>query len=659
MDLHQLTAWLKAPRYEDHEGKYTFAIVVPPLTPELRNARYGVWTNAKGALSATPPEDGEEEDELASRAQSPIVIDDSPARLPRQEPEAQRSPSLGNGQRQLAVSDIVSVSSPQAQRRKQRNQSSLFRASDDDYESSSDTELQPSMSEATPGRQASGHTSAELTNTALTHADRNEASSSTQPLPSSGPRLTAQERARAAADVIRKQRLEAEAAAEAEEVARREEQRERKRKRKREKEEKLAAAAARARRKLGNGSDADDSKDDVANLRSNLNADAFVRATAPKGRRDFRSQLQKLSKARKGKNKQRNIRDSDDDDDEGGSSSDSSSSSSSGTSSSSAFVVSDDSIEDQRARNDIRAVESQRAGQLHRPSARRPSPSSRSLGITNSRNGGGGGEGPSASALSRNDALLLHGRLDLDEAASEFYHWVVIMLLSLPVSQEDEALMNRARSRLQSHVDDSLRLLSTQAQRRQFGWYLRHYPLFKREAMSRHEGKKGCAACHRKGQACEYRIILSGKPYKQDTLEWLDYGEDAEDSSDMSSNDENRAEHQHPADSTRTYSRRLPPPTASAEAKKSYTSHGRVHVFQCGSSCAERAEAMHGMIHWQYAQLNKVHGSRDFKVLKEKQARGGEITAEDVGRVARSRKDYLKGHLNWFRSVATRLAKAR
>ena len=70
---------------------------------------------------------------------------------------------------------------------------------------------------------------------------------------------------------------------------------------------------------------------------------------------------------------------------------------------------------------------------------------------------------------------------------------------------------------------------------------------------------------------------------------------------------------------------------------------------------------MHKMLHFQYDQLNRVHTSREFKALKEKRARQGDgaITAEDIGRIARQRKEHVKSTLNHFRSVATRLARAK
>jgi hypothetical protein len=245
---------------------------------------------------------------------------------------------------------------------------------------------------------------------------------------------------------------------------------------------------------------------EVDDLRSNINADAFARSTAPSTRKDFSSHLKKLQQARKGI-----VVDSDADD--GSQSSDDSSSgssisSSSGSSSgSSAFVVGDDEIIHESGKVVKRKMPA--------PTKRQRSPMT--LG----------------SVLGR--------KLEFGEACEEYLRWITMKILStvtqLPRSRQEE--LRKARQHLQQYIEDSRRNLSSSVMRRQFTWYLTHYPNLDRRLLfsSEVQDHRGCSACHRSKQKCDSELSFGGRLYNRDTLEFLDTEDEDQMSSDMSSSE--------------------------------------------------------------------------------------------------------------------------
>ncbi|CAO1619541.1 unnamed protein product [Parajaminaea phylloscopi] len=370
-----------------------------------------------------------------------------------------------------------------------------------------------------------------------------------------------------------------------------------------------------ANRASSSASDADE------DLKSNLNADAFARSTAPQERKKFQSQLQKFKQARKkgsGRKRGKNGYPSDSDADSDGSSS---STSPSDSSDSAAFVVSDDSFDDEEARKAHRKQSSKQAGQRRRS----PPDSSFAMGS------------------------LARGRLTVEEASQHFIMWILTRLGDIPVAAQAAELMDASRKRLQEHVDDSLRTITSAVMRRQFKWYLARYPTLERQRLFHSDIKdyRGCAACHRRSQQCDSRIVLSGKPYNKQTLEFMDAGTDEEDSSDMSTGGEDVVEHQHPENPTRTFTSRI-----------NKSNFQKKHVCYVGTFCAARAEALHAGMHWQYKWLNRVAADR----IKLIQARGGaedSIVEADLLRIQSRLAEPLHQALNRIRSTAFRLAGAR
>lgn len=347
---------------------------------------------------------------------------------------------------------------------------------------------------------------------------------------------------------------------------------------------------------------------DKDDLRSDLNAEAFARSTGAHVRKDYRSQLQKFKQARK-KSRRGLKAGSEGEDSDDSDSDDSSSSASSG-----GFIVSDDSIEDDKARK------TQQHGSKRTPPSR---------------------------------SLPMHQRaMDFEGACERFVFWLSTQLLSIPQDASEQKLAAEARRKLQDHIDDTQRLLSSSAARRQFDWYLKRYPILQRETLfsDQVEGHRGCAACHRRKQQCDSRIILAGKPYDHQTLQWMSYETDAEDSSEMSTDADNLVEHQHPDDPNRTYQRRLPLQRTQTPKK---------HVFLVGSHCANRALLQHEAFHWAYMWLNKVSRLPEQKALKERMAQGGRITSEDIGPVVRKMKLALNRDLMSMRNKSVSMSGAK
>lgn len=168
------------------------------------------------------------------------------------------------------------------------------------------------------------------------------------------------------------------------------------------------------------------------------------------------------------------------------------------------------------------------------------------------------------------------------ERYHEYIRWVIRYALDLEVTPSMEA----ARTNLREKFRGDYNSLTTQGNRRQFTWYLKHYPFFERRPMTREEKKEhvGCAACGRKTQKCEDAFVVWGKIYRLETLlKRSDYT-----SSDMSSE----------AEDCKTV---LP---------------GKKFLFYLGSKCAKVASVKHRLLHWERRVLNDINQMPLFKTLE-------------------------------------------
>lgn len=364
--------------------------------------------------------------------------------------------------------------------------------------------------------------------------------------------------------------------------------------------------------------------EDSDDLVADLNADAFARSTGTTMRKDFSARLKKFQAARKKGNP---IQDSDADSSD--SDSDSSSSSSS-SSSSDGFIVDDE------------PVSKKAKGKGNKPGKKPPNKPS---GIR------GPNGGPSfSSSSSIMSSLASRRRLDIGEACHEYCRWLLCKIFDLNVPEAQKDQLWAAREQCQRYADDSKRMITSVAMRRQFTWYLNHYPTIVRRGLFSSQVKqhRGCAACHRKSQTCDSKLILSGKPYDRKSLMFLDPEDDREMSSDMSTDADNAVEHAKPDDHGFPYTTRHPPPR-------------KVHIFYAGSYCASRATLYHALTHWEYQLLQNVYRSTSVKELLE--ARDGpqarQVTAADIDTVADIWKGKLTGQFADHRSKATELSRAK
>jgi hypothetical protein len=204
---------------------------------------------------------------------------------------------------------------------------------------------------------------------------------------------------------------------------------------------------------------------------------------------------------------------------------------------------------------------------------------------------------PPPSLVSR-DLLSDVRAMTRPQKMQEYIRWVIRYALDMELTPDMIAVRTNLREKFKGDYSS----LTTQGNRRQFTWYLRHYPFFERRPMTREEKSKhrGCAACGRTKQKCKDVFIVWGEIYKLDTLEQRsDYT-----SSDMSSE---------------------------AEDCKTKTSDKKF-LFYLGSSCAKFASVKHRLLHWERRVLNDVVKLPLFKTLKSRYTRKAHRanTEEDI-----------------------------
>ncbi|KAJ1032796.1 hypothetical protein NDA18_001520 [Ustilago nuda] len=288
--------------------------------------------------------------------------------------------------------------------------------------------------------------------------------------------------------------------------------------------------------------DAKPAADDVKNLQSELNEDAFARSTGASHKEEYRNKLAKFAQARRKARLERGGGKRVESVSHGSSSSSSSSSSgdsssgdsSSGDSSSDSedFIVSDDQIEyDGQIEYDDGLESSSPAPRP--PTQPRPAVASNNnrrsrwqrdsdgrirlipvFELTQEGASGGGG-----SVLAAHGLGALGARKGIDELCLDWLEWAVarVLLTWSSLSLQDRQRLERARAALKSKMRSIEESVGSVTMRRQFKWYLMQYPKIELEGMFSDEldqfgtlAKQGCGVCHRRSQKQAFKATFSG-----------------------------------------------------------------------------------------------------------------------------------------------------
>ena len=189
------------------------------------------------------------------------------------------------------------------------------------------------------------------------------------------------------------------------------------------------------------------------------------------------------------------------------------------------------------------------------------------------------------------------------EKLQEYIRWVVVEFVELTVGADRKAQLKAVRTHLQEKFKSEFNSLTSQSNRRQFTWYLKHYPKFERRLMTSAEKREhvGCSACHRTTQKCEYAFSCWGFFYNRETL----YQNSDYSSSEMS--------------------------TEAEDLKHGGKNNNgeKVFTFYLGESCAKYAGIKHKLHHWERRVLNEIVKLPTFKALKKKSKRET-IETEDI-----------------------------
>lgn len=188
------------------------------------------------------------------------------------------------------------------------------------------------------------------------------------------------------------------------------------------------------------------------------------------------------------------------------------------------------------------------------------------------------------------------------ERLQEYIRWVAIYALDVDIPTERKNELEAVRTLLREKFRMDFKSLTSQSNRRQFTWYLKHYPYFERRIMTREEKQKhrGCASCHKTTQKCEHAFSVWGNWYNIDTLEKRtnsDYS-----SSALSTNAED------------------------LKVKSKNEKNEKVFTFYLGSYCASFATIKHRLYHWERRVLNDITKLPNFKALR----RQGEVEEDDL-----------------------------
>ena len=192
--------------------------------------------------------------------------------------------------------------------------------------------------------------------------------------------------------------------------------------------------------------------------------------------------------------------------------------------------------------------------------------------------------------IMREDLLSGVRSMGRREKLEEYIRWMIAYMLDLEITPRQRSVRANLREMTKADYDS----ITTQANRRQFTWYLKHYPFFERRMLTKQEKEEhiGCAACGKKKQKCEYLFTLWGPFYNPETL----YGNSDYTSSDCTTEGEDNDWK-----------------TKSEDEKKIF--------FYLGDSCAKYASVKHRLWHWERRVLNDVNKLPSFKALKARRDR--------------------------------------
>lgn len=179
------------------------------------------------------------------------------------------------------------------------------------------------------------------------------------------------------------------------------------------------------------------------------------------------------------------------------------------------------------------------------------------------------------------------------ERLQEYVRWIVVYAAELPVDPNRVKQLEAVRTNLREKFRMEFNSLTSQTNRKQFTWYLKHFPYFERRPMIRDEKEqhRGCSACHRVQQVCESAYSCWGYLYNEQTLE----KNAGHVSSDMSTEAEDWKH------------------TSANEKGDS------LFTFYLGESCAKHASVKHKLYHWERRLLTEVLKLPAYKVVSRKE----------------------------------------
>ncbi|UZJ54478.1 hypothetical protein CBS101457_003798 [Exobasidium rhododendri] len=345
-----------------------------------------------------------------------------------------------------------------------------------------------------------------------------------------------------------------------------------------------AKSDKKAKRKEQARSREESSDDD--DLAQNLNVDAFARSTSQKKHEAKRAkEIARLRRQRLRNERKRQ-----------GEASSSDAASASSSSSSSSDDDSDDSSEPKRSNFIVPdRVARKPIGKIIRKGEKIISKRKRSL---------------SPPSLVSKDYLSDVRSLDRRDRLQEYIRSIIVTLVELDVGDERLARLEAVRTNLQAKFKSQYDSLTSQSNRRQFTWYLKHYPKFERRTMTSVERKQhiGCAACHRSTQKCEFAYTCWGHFYDPETF----VIDSAYSSSELSSDAEDIKEE-----------------GKNERGEKTFT-------FYLGESCGKHASIKSKLHHWEFRVVSDMVKLPSYKALNKKDAKGQVIKTEDIEAVVDS-----------------------
>ncbi|UTT88360.1 hypothetical protein NDA17_000199 [Ustilago hordei] len=353
--------------------------------------------------------------------------------------------------------------------------------------------------------------------------------------------------------------------------------------------------------------------DDVKNLRSELNEDAFARSTGASHKEEYRNKLAKFAQARRKARLERGGGKRVESVSRGSSSSSSSSSSGDSSSDSEDFIVSDDQFEyDDGLESSSPAPRPQTqprsavASNNNRHSRWQRDSDGRIrlipvFELTQEGASGGGG-----SVLAAHGLGALGARKGIDELCLDWLEWAVarVLLTWSSLSLQDRQRLERARAALKSKMRSIEGSVGSVTMRRQFKWYLMQYPKIELEGMFSDEldqfgtlAKQGCGVCHRRSQKPAFKVTFSGLRYNQGNIEPLkrDLPPNSGSESESSSSDDSDDSDSDRSSETETWREE----GEDAKGRPTYT-------FFAGNSCAHRAAVLHKLHHWEWTTMQTL-----------------------------------------------------